>query len=183
MAVKNRTDLTNTLVANITDELNRQNTASRVREIIQDIIDSALNSIDDAASPTTIYSTTINIPSAEVLTLNSSRIAVLTNLNAGQAYVCLPSTTVTSVFGTTPYATNTTCRLIADGASDAQIVFQTVLNNTLTRTTMGASQVAASAGDTQIIDGGDVYFEVQTGNPTAGDGDLILNLQYIIIDL
>jgi hypothetical protein len=183
MAVKNRTDLTNTLVANITDELNRQNTAARVREIIQDIIDSALNSLDDAASPTTIYSTTINIPSADVLTLNSSRITVLSGLGVGKAYVCLPSTTITSVFSTTPYATNTTCRLISDGATDAQIQFLTVLNNTLTRTTTGSQQQATSAADTQIIEGGDVYFEVITGDPTAGDGDLILNLQYIIIDL
>jgi hypothetical protein len=98
MAVKNRADLSTLLNDNITDELNRQNTAARVREIIQDIIDSALNSLDDAASPTNIYSTRIVIPSADVLTSFTSPIALLTNLNAGQAYVVLPSTTVTTEF-------------------------------------------------------------------------------------
>ena len=183
MAVKNRADLTTLLNDNITDELNRQNTAARVREIIQDIIDSALNSLDDAASPTTIYSTRIVIPSADVLTSYTSPVALLTNLNAGQAYVVLPSTTVTTEFGTTPYATNTTCEIYADGATDVMLVFQTVLNSTLTRTTFGAQQQAASAADTQIIDGADVYFKTRTGDPTAGDGDVIINLQYIIIDL
>jgi hypothetical protein len=77
MAVKNRTDLTNTLVANITDALNRQNTAAKVREIIQDIIDSALNSIDDAASPTNIYSTTVYIPSASVLTSGATPVLLI----------------------------------------------------------------------------------------------------------
>ena len=44
-------------------------------------------------------------------------------------------------------------------------------------------QQGASAGDTQIIDGGDIYFKTTVGDPTAGDGDVIINLQYIIIDL
>ena len=47
MAVKNRADLSTLLTDNITDALNRQNTAARVREVIQDVIDSCLNSIDD----------------------------------------------------------------------------------------------------------------------------------------
>lgn len=47
MAVKNRADLSTLLTNNITDALNRQNTAAKVREVIQDIIDSGLNSIDD----------------------------------------------------------------------------------------------------------------------------------------
>lgn len=183
MAVKNRADLSTLLNDNITDELNRQNTAARVREIIQDIIDSALNSLDDAASPTIIYNTRIVIPSADVLTSFTSPISLLTNLNAGQAYVVLPSTTVTTEFVTTPYATNTSCQIYADGSTDAILLFQTVLNATLTRTTFGSQQQGASAGDTQIIDGGDIYFKTIVGDPTAGDGDVIINLQYIIIDL
>lgn len=46
MAIKNRADLTAELIANITDNTSGQNTATRVREIVQDIIDSSLN-IDD----------------------------------------------------------------------------------------------------------------------------------------
>jgi hypothetical protein len=43
MAVKTDSALTSTLAANITTPLNKQNTATRVTEIIQDIIDSKLN--------------------------------------------------------------------------------------------------------------------------------------------
>jgi hypothetical protein len=40
MAIKDKSALTSTLNSNITDPLNKQNTAARVREIIQDTIDS-----------------------------------------------------------------------------------------------------------------------------------------------
>ena len=40
MAQKTKAELSNILNTNITDPLNKQNTAARVREIIQDVIDS-----------------------------------------------------------------------------------------------------------------------------------------------
>lgn len=46
MSEKSKTELTAELIANITDPLNNQNTASRVREIIQDVIDSNQNIVD-----------------------------------------------------------------------------------------------------------------------------------------
>lgn len=44
MAAQTKAQLTTTLTTNITDPLNKQNTAARVREIIQNIIDSMYNS-------------------------------------------------------------------------------------------------------------------------------------------
>jgi len=52
MAVKTPAQLGTTLNANITDPTNKQNTAVRVREIIQDIIDSMLNSTVASVSVT-----------------------------------------------------------------------------------------------------------------------------------
>ena len=46
MSIKSKSNLTTELNANITDALNHQNTAAGVRQIIQDTIDSSLNSID-----------------------------------------------------------------------------------------------------------------------------------------
>lgn len=46
MAIKSKIELTIELNQNITDALNRQNTAARVRQILQDIIDSGANIID-----------------------------------------------------------------------------------------------------------------------------------------
>ncbi len=183
MAVKNRADLSTLLTNNITDALNRQNTAARVREVIQDVIDSCLNSIDDAASPTVIYSTTVTIPSANVLTSFATPVLLIPTAGAGKAIVVLPSTTVTSVFGTAAWATNTTMAIYTDTANDVQLQFQTVLNNTATRTTMGSVQAATSAGDTQIIANKGIYIQTNTGNPTTGDGTVTVNIQYIIIDL
>jgi hypothetical protein len=183
MAVKNRTDLTNTLVANITDALNRQNTAAKVREIIQDIIDSALNSIDDAASPTTIYSTSVNIANAAILTSNGTPVLLIPSAGAGKAIVVLGSSTITSKFGTATYAANTRMDIYTDTAIDPQYIFSNVLNNTLTRTTFGSKQAATSAADTQIIANKGIYIKTDTGNPTTGDGSITVNLQYIIIDL
>ena len=183
MAIKNRTDLTNTLVANITDALNRQNTAAKVREIIQDIIDSSLNSIDDAASPTTIYSTTVNVSALAVSNSNTTPVLLMASAGAGKAIICLGSTTVTGEYGTTPYATNLSLDIYTDTATDVQLAFSNFLNFTATRTSMGSLQAATSAGDTQIIADKGIYLMTRTGNPTAGDSDLVVNLQYIIIDL
>jgi hypothetical protein len=183
MAVKNRTDLTNTLVANITDALNRQNTAAKVREIIQDIIDSALNSIDDAASPTVIYNTTVTLSTLEVGNSGVTPILLVASQGVGKAIVVLPTTTVTSTYGTATYATNTRMDIYTDTAIDPQYIFSNVLNNTLTRTTFGSQQAATSAADTQIIANKGIYIKTDTGDPTTGDGTVTVNVQYIIIDL
>lgn len=183
MAVKNRTDLTNTLVANITDALNRQNTAAKVREIIQDVIDSCLNSIDDAASPTTIYSTSVTIPSADILTSNTTPVQLIAPAGSGKAIVLLPTSTLTGTYNSITYTTNLSVDVYTDTATDAQLVFSNFLNFTTTRTSLGSIQAATSAGDTQIIANKGIYMQTTTGNPAAGNSDLTFNLQYIIIDL
>jgi hypothetical protein len=183
MAVKNRADLSTLLTDNITDALNRQNTAAKVREVIQDVIDSCLNSIDDAASPTTVYNTTVSLSNLEVANSNATPILLVASAGSGKAIVVLPSTTVTSVFGTTAWATNLTMAIYTDTATDVQLQFQTILNNTATRTSMGSVQAATSAADTQIIANKGIYIQTNTGNPTTGDGTVTVNIQYIIIDL
>lgn len=95
----------------------------------------------------------------------------------------LGSTTITSTYGTATYATNTTMAIYTDTANDVQLQFQTILNNTATRTTMGSVQAATSAGDTQIIANKGIYIKTDNGNPTTGDGTITVNYQYIIIDL
>lgn len=183
MAVKNRTDLSNTLVANITDALNRQNTASKVREIIQDVIDSCLNSIDDAASPTTIYSTTVTVASANVLTSNATPVQLIASAGSGKAIVLLPTSTLTGTFNSLAYTTNLNIDVYTDTSTDAQLIFSNFLNFTTTRTSLGSQQAATSAADTQIIANKGIYMQTRTGNPATGNSDLTFNLQYIIIDL
>lgn len=183
MAVKNRADLSTLLTNNITDALNRQNTAAKVREVIQDVIDSCLNSIDDAASPTTVYSTTVTIPSADVLTSNATPVQLIASAGSGKAIVLLPTSTLTGTFNSVAYTTNLDLAIYTDTATDNQLYFSNFLNFTTTRTSLGSQQAATSAADTQIIANKGIYMQTRTGNPAAGNSDLTFNLQYIIIDL
>lgn len=131
----------------------------------------------------TIYSSTVTINSATILTSNGTPIQLIASAGAGKGIVVLPSTTITSTYGTATYAANTTMAIYTDTATDYQLVFSNVLNNTATRTTLGSQQQATSAGDTQIIANKGVYIKTDTGNPTTGDGSVTINIQYIIIDL
>lgn len=60
MAIKNKTNLTSTNNSSITDPLNKQNTAARVRGIIQDVIDSTLNSTDVQSGTVVFDNITVN---------------------------------------------------------------------------------------------------------------------------
>ena len=130
-----------------------------------------------------IYSGTATINSAAILTSNTTPILLIAAAGAGKGIVMLGSTTITSTYGTATYATNTTMAIYTDTANDVQLQFQTILNNTATRTTMGSVQAATSAGDTQIIANKGVYINTNNGDPTTGDGSITVNYQYIIIDL
>jgi hypothetical protein len=130
-----------------------------------------------------IYSATLTINSAAILTSNATPIQLIASAGAGKAIVVLGSTTIKSIFGSIAYATNTNVDIYTDTATEAQLFFQTLLNNTLTRTTMGNIINAPAAANTQIIADKGIYFRTQTGNPTAGDGSITINIQYIIIDL
>jgi len=130
-----------------------------------------------------IYSGTATINSAAILTSNTTPILLIAAAGAGKGIVMLGSTTITSTYGTATYATNTTMAIYTDTANDVQLQFQTILNNTATRTTMGSVQAATSATDTQIIANKGIYIKTDNGNPTTGDGSITVNYQYIIIDL
>lgn len=130
-----------------------------------------------------VYSGTATINSAAILTSNTTPILLIASAGAGKGIVMLGSTTITSTYGTATYAANTTMDIYTDTATDNQISFNTVLNNTLTRTTLGTQQIGSSATDTQIIANKGVYIMTRSGNPTTGDGTITVNYQYIIIDL
>lgn len=140
------------------------------------------NLLGTSTTPT-IYSGTATINSAAILTSNATPVLLIAAAGAGKGIVMLGSTTITSTYGTATYATNTTMAIYTDTANDVQLQFQTILNNTATRTTMGSVQAATSAGDTQIIANKGIYIKTDNGNPTTGDGSITVNYQYIIIDL
>jgi hypothetical protein len=161
-------DLFHVVVSNVDKKITKENLATAI--------------LGSSTSPT-IYSGTATINSAAILTINTTPIQLIAAAGAGKAIVMLGTTTVTSTYGTVAYATNTNVEIYTDTATEAQIFFQTVLNNTLTRTTMGSVLNAPAAANTQIIANKGIYLTTLSGNPTAGDGSITINYQYIIIDL
>lgn len=85
MAIKNKTNLTSTNNSSITDPLNKQNTAARVRGIIQDVIDSTLNSTDIQSGTTTFDNINVNTINGATLSATPNIAQVLTNGNYNDA--------------------------------------------------------------------------------------------------
>jgi hypothetical protein len=161
-------DLFHVVVNNVDKNITKENLAEAI--------------LGTSTSPT-VYSATLTINSAAILASNTTPILLIAAAGAGKGIVVLPSTTITSTYGTATYAANTSMQIYTDTATDAQLLFQTVLNNTATRTTIGSLQQGTSAGDTQIIANKGICIQTNVGNPTTGDGSITVNIQYIIIDL
>jgi len=161
-------DLFHVVVSNVDKKITKANLAEAI--------------LGTSTSPV-VYSATATINSAAILSSNTTPILLIAAAGAGKGIVVLDSTTITSTYGTATYAANTTMDIYTDTATDNQISFLTVLNNTLTRTTRGTTQQASSASDTQIIANKGIYIMTRTGDPTTGDGSITVNIQYIIIDL
>lgn len=182
MAVKNRTDLKATLVANITDALNKQNTATRVREIIDDLIDSSLNSIDDASSPTVFYNRTVVIPSADVLTSFATPIELIPAPSIGKAV--FPLRVIAQIdYNSTAYATNTNALVYIDTATKNCYKSTGVLAKTTNSPFFLNQESATGATETQILESKALMFATETGNPTAGNSDVILYITYAIVNV
>ena len=161
-------DLLHVVVSNVDKKITKANLAASI--------------LGTSTSPV-VYSSTVTVNSAAILTSNTTPVLLIAAAGAGKAIVVLPSTTITGTFVKTPYATYTSLDIYTDTATDVQYVFSNFLNFSGTRTSFGSQQAATSAADTQIIANKGIYLMTRTGDPTAGDGTLTINLQYIIIDL
>lgn len=121
----------------------------------------------------------LTIASADVLTLNSTPLTIVSAVSGYAIEVVSASMKID--FNTTAYATNTTVTLITSGATDPQAdnsIDATVARNGKFRHryTSGASATA-----TQIIANADLQISVDLGNPTAGDSDITVYVNYRLI--
>ena len=141
--------------------------------------DGVLWSRDDNGVTCLGGSASLTIASADVLTLNSTPITIIGAV-AGYAIEVI-SASVKIDYNTTPYATNTTITLITSGATEPQA--DNSIDATVSRTgkfrhryTSGASTTA-----TQIITNADLQVSVDSGDPTAGDSDITVYVNYRLI--
>jgi hypothetical protein len=117
------------------------------------------------------------IPSAEVLTLNSTPKAFGLAVPAGY-YVKPIEAVAQSTYGGTPYATNISMRIRAVGASNH--LYALNLNYSADIFTQMGVQ---SAGGVKYVGAADIETYVDTGDPTAGDSDITIYLTYILVQL
>lgn len=128
-----------------------------------------------------LYVTKVLISTESVLTGNGTPVA-LVGATAGKIIrpvVC--SETLT--YKTTPYATNGVSQLRHDTATDPCMTLgSSFLFGTTTKTAEMSVNPINGVTDTQLLVNKALYWEVGTGNPTAGDSPVTVLLAFQLVD-
>lgn len=119
----------------------------------------------------------LTIASADVLTLNSTPLTIVSAVSGYAIEVVSASRKLD--FNTTAYATNTDLQLITSGATSVQA--QARINSSVSNTLCIDKSTPALATSTQILANADLLVKVGTGNPTAGDSDITIYVHYRLI--
>jgi len=145
-------------------------------------LQTTLQDIKDAVNDEFTVETTIL--SADVLTLNSTPIDLIPSPGIGFANLVTVAIFKIRTYGGTPYATNTTLGLVNDTSLTVINGFTERLANAGTCIwipSFGVSMAAAHSNPTQLEENKKVQAYVFTGNPTAGNSDILIYLKYKII--
>ena len=119
----------------------------------------------------------LTIASADVLTLNSTPLTIVSAVSGYAIEVVSASRKVE--FNTTAYATNIDLQLITSGATSVQA--QARINSSVSNTLCIDKSTPALATSTQLIANADLLVKVDSGNPTAGDSDITVYVNYRLI--
>lgn len=123
----------------------------------------------------------LTIATADVLTLNTTPIEIVAAPGAGYAIEVI-SASMKMVYNSATYATNTSLELITAGATNSQA--STVIKNSVSTIRRFADATTlASATATQLVDNAALNVTVASGDPTAGDSDITVYVNYRIITL
>lgn len=123
----------------------------------------------------------LTIATADVLTLNTTPIEIVAAPGAGYAIEVI-SASMKMVYNSATYSTNTSLELITAGATNSQA--STVIKNSVSTIRRFADATTlASATATQLVDNAALNVTVASGDPTAGDSDITVYVNYRIITL
>lgn len=149
-----------------------------------DVSESNVTYVNNEQQDVGIMQATLTIPSAQILTGNSTPIAFGIQTPTGYAVKVL-ALDGTLDFGTTPYATNGSVLVRCVGTTDPQAGWTAnqFLFGTVTRSVTATLTSSTGVTSDQLIEGADVEAYVSTGNPTAGDSDITLYLTYRLIQI
>lgn len=130
-----------------------------------------------------IQYTSLSIASASILTLNATPLTIVSAPGAGYAIQAIAGS-YKLTFNSVAYATNTRLELITSGASIAQLQSSSnSLAATVTQHGQIINAVNVAAGNTQILENAALQVKVSTGNPTAGNSNMVVYLAYRIITI
>ena len=141
--------------------------------------DGVLWSRDDSGVVCLGGSASLTIASADVLTLNTTPMTIVGAV-AGYAIEVVSASVKIDSPGA-PYATNVGLELICNGATVKQAVNLSALNASVTSVRRFSIGGSTGATDTQVIANADLLVQVPTGDPTGGDADITVFVNYRLI--
>jgi hypothetical protein len=125
-------------------------------------------------------SASLTIASADVLTLNTTPLTIVGAV-AGYA-IEVVSASVKIAFGSVAYATNTTLQLQIAGADDnVGQIGNNILLATVDQISSAYAPSNPSSGQTQVLANAALQVKVAIGDPTAGDSDITVYVNYRLI--
>jgi hypothetical protein len=127
-----------------------------------------------------IKEASLTIPSADVLTLNSTPIEIVPAQGVGTAIEVL-SASMKMVYNSVAYATNTNITIAASGATEYQYEFGSIplaSTSNVFATTQGNDDTIDN-----IIENDSIVVSTDTGNPTAGDSEITVYVVYRVITI
>jgi hypothetical protein len=127
-----------------------------------------------------LINATINVPSADVLTLFTTPYLLIPSPGAGY-YIQVLTAACKVSFNSIAYAVSTSMNIYTDTSNRPQHLFNNSLNATVSRIAVSSQQGISGAADTQLISNKGVYLQAQVGNPLLGDSDIVIYLSYKII--
>ena len=141
--------------------------------------DGVLWSRDDSGVVCLGGSASLTIASADVLHLNTTPLTIVGAV-AGYAIEVVSASVKIDNPGA-PYATNVGLELICNGATERQAASLSALNASVTSVRRLAIDSTFTASDTQLIANADLLVQVPTGDPTGGDADITVFVNYRLI--
>ena len=119
----------------------------------------------------------VTLTTAQVLALNSTPITIVGAISGKEIQVV--SASFHLKYNTTAYATNTTLALRSSSSTGSILQAEAAING-------AADAIGAfglNSGTNNIVTGDALVATVLTGNPTAGDSDIVVDVLYRVTDL
>lgn len=124
----------------------------------------------------------LEIASADVLMLNSSPITIVAAQGAGTVIDVISATAYID-YNTATYATNVDLEIINQGATVAQYTSSNFLDATSSKMDKFTQSAVAVSSNSNMGINTDLRVKVRSGDPTTGDSDITIYLQYRVLVL